>query len=173
MKEPTLKLLDEERKRGFRPGVIVSFIKDQKLLFLLKKEYKMWQLPQGAIENKETFEKTLKREMTEELGKDFVAKCEKKYIFFGEDETEFIPEKYGLTELKNDKGEDVLMKGKKYYFLAVNAKIDTLDISKTLFDDYIWLTYDQGVFISKRMYQASKRRIVAKILDLLRAEKMI
>ncbi len=173
MKEPSLIEIDGERKRGLRPEVIMCFTFDSKLLFVLKREYRLWQLPQGTVENREDPKESLKREVGEELGKAFALSCEQESTFFGEDESEFLPEKYGMKELKTDAGEEILMKGKKYYFYAMKATTDKMDLSETEFDDYIWFSYNSSIAISQKMYQPSKRRISAKIADSLKEMKLI
>lgn len=49
--------------------------------------YKLWQPPQGTVENKETPKVSLQREIGEELGKTFAAFRELEFTFFGEGES--------------------------------------------------------------------------------------
>ena len=163
MKSPDLKEIDEIRKRGFRPQVVACFLYDKKILFLYKKEHNLWQFPQGGIDNGETVEKAILREMREELGEDFLAR-----VKIGEaisrDVIEFSSDKWGSRELVTDVGEKILMKGKEYFFVLVNPSGMILDVNQTEFDDYQWVDYEEAFKITEKIYQKEKRRMTEDIL---------
>lgn len=65
------------------------------------------------------------------------------------------------------------MKGKKYYFYAVRVVSNQVILSETQFDDYIWLFYNSSLALAQKMYQPSKRRVSAKIADLLKEMNLL
>ena len=167
MKLPTLKELDQIRKNGHRPQVVGCFLHNKKILFLYKKEHDLWQFPQGGIDNNETIEEAVLREMKEELGSDFLKDVEVGDLIM-KDGLEFSSDKWGSRNLKTDDGEEVLMKGKKYFVIKVKAGLTELDINQTEFDDYRWLDYEEALKLTETIYQKGKKRITEEILDSLR-----
>ena len=172
MKLPNLNAIDEIRKSGFRPGVVGCFLNNKKVLFLFKKEYDLWQLPQGGIDNEESIEEATIREMTEELGEEFVASMEINSLFGG-NEIEFPPKTQNTRTLKTDAGEEIFMKGKNYFYIAINAKITELDIVKTEFDDCRWLDYGEAMELAETIYQRGKKRVTIDILKKLHSADLL
>ena len=166
MKTPTLSEINAVRRKGLRPQVVGCILHDKKLLFVYKAEHKLWQLPQGGIDNGETIEQAIKREMTEELGENFASKL-KIGSLLGTDKLIFHPEKQGSRELTTDDNEKKFMLGKKYFFVAIVASDDKLDITETEFNDYKWLSHDSAKLFAKMIYQKGKRRLTEKIINLL------
>lgn len=168
MEKPSIEKLDLHRKEGFRPGVVACLVHDKKILLVYKKDYKLWQLPQGGIENKEEPEAALKRMLGEELGEDFV-----KNVSFGdikyvdEDQMEFKPGRHEVKQLSDDAGKEVPMLGKVYYFAALNVSTDELDIKKTQYDEHFWMSHMEANFLAEKIYQMGKRRITVKVLGIL------
>lgn len=173
MDKISLKDIDNIRNQGFRPQVVGCFLNDKKILLLLKKEYDLWQLPQGGIDNKETIKRAVVREMTEELGGDFVNSCKKTTTVIGEDQIEFPPSTQNTRELKNDQGKKIFMAGKKYFFVAVEAAESNIDLDKTEFDDYKWLSYNEAIELADQIYQRGKRRITINALGLLKKADLL
>ncbi|OGC70189.1 hypothetical protein A2415_00770 [candidate division WWE3 bacterium RIFOXYC1_FULL_39_7] len=174
MKTLTLKEIDEVRKTGYRPSVICCCVHDKKVLFLYKKEFSMWMFPQSSVRNKEELVEAAGREIREELGESFAKNCNSADAFaFGEDMIEFLPEKQNLEELKTDDGQECKMLGKKYFYCAVAAKDETLNISETQYDDHYWLEFQPAMFLAKKIHQPGKRRITMKALELLKSLDLI
>ena len=168
MIELTLEKLNAIRKEGFRPGVVACILHDGKLLMVYKKEHKIWQLPQGRIDNKETPEDALKRNLLEELGEDFVANLElKKVEIVDEDKMEFKPGRHHVDPIQDDEGTEIDMVGKEYFFCVVRASTSDIDISKTEYDQNFWMSFREAYFLADKMYQRGKRRITIKILNTL------
>lgn len=166
MSKPSLEQLDKVRKEGFRPSVIACLINDKRILLVFKKEYKLWQLPQGGIGNNEDPDVSLDRELKEELGTDFSAEIDFSNVkYVGEDKMEFKPGRHNVDVLKDDSGKEVEMLGKLYYFAVLDCKRDKLDISKTSYDQYFWMNYQEARFLADKIYQRGKRRITLMILD--------
>jgi len=166
MRIPSLQELDDIRKTGFRPQVVACFLNNNKILFLYKKEYDLWQFPQGGIDNRESIKEAVAREMKEELGNDFVGNIEMTKLV-GRNKIEFSSDKWGSRELATDDDQKILMKGKEYFFVILNSDSKKLDISKTEFDDYKWLDYEGALEITKTIYQKGKKRITDDLLNVL------
>ena len=174
MTSPSIKKIDEIRHEGFRPGVVGCFLFEKKLLLLFKREYNLWLLPQGGIDNKEKPEEALKREMSEEMGEEFVKSWKRnkpKFIF--EDRIEFREDKQGTRELATDAGEEVKMFGKHYYYFAVEVKDEEIEINDTEFDDYVWADFTQAKFLAKRIYQKNKAVAMQEVTEILAKEKLV
>ena len=173
MDELTLTQIDKVRQEGFRPDVVGCVLNDKKILLLYKAEYKLWLFPQGGIKNNETPQTALHREMSEELGEEFIAQCQKPYSYLGDDKMEFTPDKYDMDELFLDSGDKVKMIGKAYLFYILNSQTQNLDIAKTEFDEYFWLEYHSAGFLVSKIYQSGRRRIMTKVLNLLKDKGLI
>jgi 8-oxo-dGTP pyrophosphatase MutT (NUDIX family) len=173
MKEPALKDIDKYRKEGFRPGVVCFLIHKKTLLLLFKKDYKLWLVPQGGIEPGEDFEQAIRREVEEELGKKFLSKIEKGFVYLGDAEITLNTKFYGEREMETEEGEKVNMKGKKYFFYAVAVKDDVFDIKDTDFDEYFWLEYEQAKVMLGKSYQLKKREINLAMLEKLKEIDLI
>ena len=163
-----LKIIDNIRKKGFRPQVVGCFINNHKILFLYKKKHKLWQLPQGGIDNKETIRKALKREMTEELGEDFVKNCNfDDVIIVKEAQLEFSPKFQGSRELKTDSDRKMRMKGKRYLFIEIQAETIELNVKQTEFDEYKWCTLKEALSLVNNIYQIGKKQTTLKAIKSL------
>ncbi len=167
-----LQELNQIRKRGFRPQAVGCFLHEKKILFVYKKKYKLWLLPQGGIDNQETIEDGAIREMKEELSGDFVNKSRVSEVV-GRDKVEFTKDKWGDRELHTDDGEEILMKGKIYFFVAFDCENDNFDVDKTEFSDFKWLDYDGAMELTKEIYQKGKQRITKKVLNNLKEKDLL
>lgn len=173
MNSLSLKQIDKIRQKGFRPEVVVCFLNEKKVLLLFKRRHNLWQLPQGGIDNKESAEDALVREMTEEMGNKFMDSCDKDFTLIGEDKIGFPLRTQESEELKMDQGKDSFMKGKKYFFYTINTRTQETNINETEFDDYVWLSYQEAKALTKLIYQRGKRRITIKALELLEGLELI
>lgn len=163
-----LEIIDNIRQKGFRPQVVGCFVNDNKILLLFHKKYKLWQLPQGGINNRETVLEALKREMEEELGVDFIKNCDFSDTLITEEAQLIFPKKHqGSRELKTDEGQEKSMKGKRYFFLKINARETQIDLKKTEFDDYLWLNKTDALKLAQKIYQKGKREITLKAITSL------
>ena len=171
---PSLADLDKDRTEGLRPSVVGCFLNSGKILFVHQKIHDLWQLPQGGVDNKENLTDAFKREMTEELGEDFVKQTSFKPTFISSDKIEFPPDKQGLRELKTDSGKPVTMKGKKYYFLYATSSSTNLKFpSAEEYDDYKWVNFEQAQELSKTSAQGGKLRITTVILEALNHKNLL
>jgi len=161
---------DEVRKQGFRPQVVGCFVNEGKILFVFKKAHELWQFPQGGINNHETLDQAFRREMTEELGATFMAGVNKEINVFYEDQMEFPSVKQGNIGLQTDAGEEVFMKGKKYFFVVVAADQTLVELVETEFDEYRWTNFNQSLALADTIYQTGKQRITIKALGLLKED---
>ena len=172
MQIPTLQDIDKIRQDGFRPQVVGCIMHNNKILFVYKEKYKLWQLPQGGIDNGENIQQAAIREMAEELGKDFT-KSFHIDTMIGEDKLIFPRYLQGSRNLQTDTGEEKLMLGKKYFFIPIQTDNANLDISQTEFDDYQWLNYAEATLITKNIFQKGKRQLITKIINLLHKNESI
>ena len=83
----------------------------------------------------------------------------------GKDALVFPESKQGSRELQTDSGEEIFMRGKTYFFMVLKSHTEELDITKTEFDEYMWLPYDQAKRLAQNIYQTGKRRMTCTILD--------
>ena len=172
IKEPTIEELDNLRKDGLRPSVVGCFINNKKLLLVYQKTFNLWQLPQGGIENGETFEEAFNRELSEEITEDFV-KTHKELKIIGTDKIEFPPSKQGLRDMKTDSGDEVVMKGKYYYFIVTQTEETKIVTDATEFSDYKWLNFEESYKLIKETNTGGKLRIYTQLLHLLKDQGLI
>ena len=93
--------------------------------------------------------------------------------YLGEDKISFLGSSYRQRELKTAAGKNVLMKGKYYFFFALNTSLDKIDIVKTEFDKYVWADYAQAKKLADSIYQKGKKKITLKALRLLKDRQFI
>jgi len=171
--ELSLAQIDQIREQGLRPQVVGCFVNQGKILFVYKENFNLWQLPQGGIDNKETLEQALWREMKEELGEKFVGAAEQEIEILGTGQLPFPKKLHGSRDLQTDDGKPVQMTGKKYIFLAIKAGIQELDLSESEFDNYRFVDYAQGMELAETIYQSGKKRITTKVLELLKKAGLV
>ena len=172
MRSPSLTDIDAIRRRGFRPVVVACFLCAGKLLFVFKKEHELWLLPQGGVENGETIETALAREMMEELGSAFANRADIP-VFIGEDALTFPTKNQGSRDLKTDAGTAVHMIGKHYFFLGITVHRTELTLADTEFQDARWVTRLEGKNMAETIYQVGRRRITEHALELLQQANLI
>ena len=169
----TLKEIDRVRKSGFRPQVVGCIVNEGRLLFVCSKKHDLWQLPQGGIDNKETLEEAFWREMREELGDRNISREEKELRIIGSDIVKFPRATHNSKDLQTDAGEKVYMKGKKYYFMAVEVDNKSFDDNSSDFDEHQWVDYERGKELTKKIYQQGKRRVIDRVLGRLQGQKLL
>lgn len=165
--------IDTIRKVGFRPTAVACFILDRKVLLVYHEEYKLWQLPQGGVDNGELPEETIRREAIEELGESFTANMTNDLKFIGRDRVEFRPEKYNVRDLKSDSGEQLEMRGKEYLFFAVPITKYELNEKESEFSQHEWHTFASAQQRIEEIYQPGKQRITRRAVQFLFDEKII
>ncbi|MBN1162227.1 NUDIX domain-containing protein [Patescibacteria group bacterium] len=173
MREISLEELDKVRKSGYRPGVVCCFVHGRKLLLFYKRDYGIWLLPQGGIENDESVKEAYKREITEDVGSDLLSKCENVLTYIGEGDIEFNPNSKGIRDLKTDAGEHVSMKGKKYFFFVINVNDPVFDIKNSEFNEYVWANYEQALFLFGKNYQVNKKKLTLNALEQLKSKGLV
>lgn len=169
----SLEKIDQIRALGYRPQVIGVIYHKNKVLFVYKKEYDLWMFAQGGIDNGETIESGFWREMEEELGKDFIKNLNKDLKLIIKDKSEFPSQTQGSRVLQTDAGEEIFMKGKFYFVIAVESQTDEIDITKSEFDDYKWVSYNESQAILATIYQTGKRRILSSIVEKIKEMGLI
>lgn len=163
----------QDRLAGLRPGVVVCVVdKEQKVLLGLKKKYQIWEMPQGGIEEKETLIETIKREIKEELGEKFLPALfipDKPLVAIDQ---VFFPEKNLQDKKLSVNGKEIPMVGKKYYFCLV-ARIKDIEPTKIEYEDFKWVSYEEGRALVDQILQKGKKRILSNILGVLKENGFI
>lgn len=168
MQQPTIFEIDQIRNAGFRPQIVGCFLNNKKILFLYMEKHKLWQFPQGGIDNNEDMAGAFFREISEELGDEFAKSYDKNILLFYGDKVEFPKYSQNSRELKNDAGQNIFMKGKKYFFICAEAKVDNLKISNSQFDDFKWVLLEEGLVLCDKIEQPGKKRIMIGALNELK-----
>jgi len=168
MKEPTAEQLNKIRKQGYRPGVVACILCAEKLLIFYKNNHKIWQLPQGGIDNEETYKEALQRMVKNKLGASLLDNLDFNNIHIIEfNKMEFKPGKYEVKSLVDSSGKEIQMLGKYYFFYIINAKSLDVKIEETQFDQYFWVSFREAYFLTGKMYQKGKKRITQKAINKL------
>lgn len=165
MIELSLADIDKLRKSGLRPEVIGVIYKDGKILMCYDNEHEIWMFPQGGVDNNENLKDALAREMEEELGAEFVSTLKNNIQFVLDDIAEFPKDKFGSRPLFTDSGDEIVMKGKKYFIFAIEASSNNINATKTEFEECVFLDYEGATKIANEIYQPSKKRIALRIIE--------
>jgi len=174
MNKPTISQLDNHRREGFRPGAILCLVSEGRILLVFKKEHKLWQLPQGRIANREEADLAIRRIAEDELGRDYCRNIIYEQAVIADfDQMEFKPGRHEVEELVDDQGISIPMRGKVYFFVVLPCSHENLDITKTQYDQFYWMSYQEASFLAQRIYQHGKKRITVKILDKLKETGVI
>ena len=174
MKPPDRSTIDSLRKKGLRPQVVACVINNRKILFLYKRKYKLWGFAQGAINNNEEFYDAVRRELAEELGREFESKCKISHLgVFGQAKIIFPKDLQGSRKLFTDEGEEVTMLGKKYFYALVLAETKYVSLHESEFEKYNWVYYAEAIKLIKSIYQQGKKDMTEDILTELYERKII
>jgi len=166
MNGPNLNQIDLLRKARFRPQVVAYIIRDGKFLLTYTKQHDLWFVPQGGIDNKETIDKALYRELGEELGIKLQRSLYGKSEIIHIDKIMFTGA-IGSRDLKTDDDQPVVMKGKYYFHCIIKSNIDNINIRDTEFDKLIWVGKEKLHIIPKIIAVATKRKQFKDIMPKL------
>ncbi len=173
MKEPTLKEIDDIRKKQLRPQIVACILHQRKLLFVYQPKFQLWQLPQGGIDNQENIRQTVRREMTEELGKDFAKNLQiDRMKIIGADKIIFPQQTQGTRPLQTDSGRKIFMLGKKYFFIVIPSATGHLPQPRE-FAGYHWADYRQALKIANSTKQKGKQRLLKQIIKKLKDNNLL
>ncbi len=173
IQQPTLAEINKIRNSGFRPQVVLCLLHQQKILFLYKKKHDLWQLPQGGIDNGEDLTAAFLREINEELGSSPEQLGVQDILVIGQDKVEFPTRTQQTRDLKNDQGQAIPMKGKKYFFAWTEIKPSAVVIARSEFDEGRWVSLAEALILCEKIYQSGKKRITKQALELLhQAQKL-
>lgn len=162
-----------DRLNGLRPGVVICIInKNSEVLFGLRKEHQIWEMPQGGIKRNENLAIAARAEAKEELGKEFA-----EVLFIPENplvaiDQVFFPKKNIQNKKLTVNGKEIPMIGKKYYFCVAGLPKD-IEPKKIEHSDFKWVSYEEGKSLTSQISQKGKKRILDKILDVLKENKFI
>jgi putative (di)nucleoside polyphosphate hydrolase len=143
------------RLKEYRPNVAAVVLspnfKEDRLFFLAKRKgvRRGWQFPQGGIDDNETPQEALLRELKEEIGTDAV---------------EIIAEypdwiKYDFPETSSNKIYPFKGQNQKYFLVQLkpDAKIDLTLHSTPEFEEYIYVTenelFKKARYLKRRTYK--------------------
>ena len=172
-KTMTVEYIDSVRELGLRPEVVCFFINGGELLLFHQSEYGIWMVPQGGIDNKENVVDAIVRETVEEVGIDIIKNFSGNPIFIGEGDIQFSEKLYGDRGLITDRGKEILMIGKRYFYFAINLKTKDVTIKNLEFDDHFWLNYTAVKFLFEKTKQANKRNLNLEMLEILKEKNLI
>jgi putative (di)nucleoside polyphosphate hydrolase len=169
----TSKNFNQDREQGLRPGVVVCVIsKEAKVLLGLKKEYAIWEFPQGGIEKDESLCDAIIREIEEELGSDF---SESLFVpdepLIAVDQVIF-PKENIKDRILEVNGKKIPMTGKKYYF-CVAAQVKDVAPAEGEYSDFKWVSFANGNKLVDTISQKGKKRVLKKALEVLKGGELI
>lgn len=171
--EPNQIQLDKIKKDGLRPGIIVGFINNRKVLMFFKRDYKIWMLPQGGIKNGENAQDAIKREIREEIVYELSdMELNERRLLLNQNLV-FHNTKHGEKQLETSTGEKIDMIGKSFFFYAIPLEKIEIEIEKGEFDDYYWADYKEAKYLVKVMNIRNKAKLIDKFLDTLKEKGII
>lgn len=173
MPDDMLIQFDNERKQGYRPSVLITLTCNKKLLVFYAKEYQQWVFPQTGIENGETFETTLMRLLSTEVGEYIIEKLASPLTMIGEKKSDFPNRVQGSKDLRTDSGEEVTMIGKKYYIFTAEVEDEGIDIQKSQFSEAWWLNEKEARFAFENMLHINKKEVLLFALDSLKQKGFV
>jgi 8-oxo-dGTP pyrophosphatase MutT (NUDIX family) len=172
-KDVSIKYLDEVRKSGLRPQIVCFFVNEGEVLLFYKSQYEIWMTVQGGIDNKESIKDAIDRETEEEVGSEFLEHLTEDPVFLGEGQVEFRKGLHGDRELITDLGEEIEMRGKKYFYFAVELNTKDINFKEIEFDDYFWLNYEAAGYLIEKGKQVNKKILNLEMLEKLNSKKLL
>lgn len=152
--------------QGFRPNVGIVIANDAGRLLWARRVggRNAWQFPQGGINDGESAEEALYRELEEEVG-------------LGPDAVELVGStrgwlRYHLPKRYQRKGQEPLCIGQKqkWFLLRMLADDDAVSFThnpKPEFDQWQWVSYwyplDQVVFFKREVYRRALKELAAPL----------
>ncbi len=162
------------RKTSFRPQIAVCLIHDKKVFMFFDEKYKLWQFPQGGIDNGESIISSIKRELEEELGNNISKNLSTEPILLlFEDKISFPERLWGSRELKLDDGMKMMMKGKYFFYIALETNLNSFDLEDSEFDGQKLLDSKEADIVIDQIYQFNKQRISRKAIAVLKEQGLI
>lgn len=168
-----IKKVDQDRKDGYRPSVMMLLTCNKKLLMFFAKEYQQWVFPQTGIENGETFEQSLIRLINDEVGTYIIDKFTEPLTLIGEKRSAFPNRVQGSKDMRTDDGQEVIMIGKMYYIFSGGISDTRVDISKSIFADAFFVNAKEAEFVFTNMPQVNKKEVFLYALKALIAKGFI
>ncbi len=161
------------RKSSFRPQIAVCLIYQKKVFMFFDDKYKLWQFPQGGIDNGDTIISAAKRELEEELGNDISNHIIGEPELLFEDKISFPEKLWGSRELKLDDGMKMFMKGKHFFYVALETDLPKLEMKKAEFSEYLLMNAKEADKLIDQIYQFNKQRISRKAIEFLKEKDLI
>lgn len=168
-----LKKVDQDRKDGYRPSVMLLLTCEKKLLIFFAKEYQQWVFPQTGVENGETFEQALIRLINDEVGTYIIDKFAEPLTLIGEKKSAFPNRVQGSKDMRTDDGEEITMIGKMYYIFSGGISDTRIDVSKSIFADSFFLNAKEAEFVFNNMLQVNKKEVFLHALKALVSKGLV
>lgn len=165
--------INQIRKSSFRPQIAVCLFHEKKVFMFFDEKYKLWQFPQGGIDNGETITVAAKRELEEELGNSFSKHIIGKPIVLFEDKISFPERLWGSRELKLDDGMKMMMKGKHFFYIALEIDLPEFKMEESEFTESRLMNAEEADRIIDQIYQFNKQRISRKAIEFMKEKKII
>lgn len=165
--------IDAIRKSSFRPQIAVCLVYRKKVFMFFDDKYKLWQFPQGGIDNGETLISAVKRELEEELGNEVGKHIVGEPELLFEDKISFPEKLWGSRELKLDDGMKMFMKGKHFFYIALEVDLPGFDMKNSEFSEYRLMGAKEADKLIDQIYQFNKQRISRKAIEFLKGKDLI
>lgn len=165
--------IDTIRKSSFRPQIAVCLVHKKKVFMFFDDKYKLWQFPQGGIDNGETLIFAVKRELEEELGNEIGKHIVGEPELLFEDKISFPEKLWGSRELKLDDGMKMFMKGKHFFYIALEIDLSEFDMKNSEFSEYRLMGAKEADKLIDQIYQFNKQRISRKAIEFLKEKDII
>jgi putative (di)nucleoside polyphosphate hydrolase len=158
-------------KDGYRPNVGIVICNDKGQVFWAKRiGQKGWQFPQGGIDNDETSEEAMYRELLEETG---LQASDVEILGVSSDWLKYrLPAQY----LRKKVFPLCIGQKQRWYLLKLTSDIDAIDLQanqKPEFDAWRWVSYwypvTQVIFFKRAVYKRALKEL-SPFMESLRAK---